>query len=168
MDLALDALPQSPPTTGVLSFQGSPDSALVTIDGKKLGSAAAFRQEISADSHQVEISAEGYASQHETVAVPAGGEKSVQFALARLPEAPAQAEPGWTLGEKTEVQRALRALGHFQGEAEGGFGPRTRSAIKQFQSFEGAAETGVLSDSQRWTLLDMAQRLAALLDQAAV
>jgi uncharacterized protein len=62
----------------------------------------------------------------------------------------------------------LRMLGHFQGEADGGFGPGTRAAVKQFQSFEGSPETGALSEAERRTLLDMAQRLAAQLDQASV
>jgi peptidoglycan hydrolase-like protein with peptidoglycan-binding domain len=84
------------------------------------------------------------------------------------PRGVADAEASWTLDQRTEVQRALRALGHFQGEADGGFGPGTRSALKQFQSFEGMAETGMLSNAERVTLLDMAQRLAALLDQASV
>jgi hypothetical protein len=92
-------------------------------------------------------------------------------ALARSAQAlrgAANPEPDGTPGEQLEVQRALRPLGHFQGEAEGGLGPRIRSAVQQFQSFEGAAETGLLSDSQRADLLDMAQRLAKLLDQPAV
>ena len=94
-----------------------------------------------------------------------------RLAALTLPQPPrgaADTEQGWTLDQRTEVQRALHALGHFQGEADGGFGPGTRAAIKQFQSFEGIAETGILSNAERTTLLDMAQRLAALLAQAAV
>jgi hypothetical protein len=79
-----------------------------------------------------------------------------------------EAEANWTIDEKREVQRALRMLGHFQGQADGGFGPGTRSAIKQFQSFEGNPETGTLSGAERRTLLDMSQRLTALLDQPSV
>jgi peptidoglycan hydrolase-like protein with peptidoglycan-binding domain len=89
------------------------------------------------------------------------------LAPSQPPQGAADAERSWTPDQRIEIQRALRALGHFQGEADGGFGTGTRSAIKQFQSFEGAAETGVLSNAERATLLDMAQRLAALLDQAA-
>jgi uncharacterized protein YegP (UPF0339 family) len=79
------ALTRLPPPKGILAVQVSPDSAVLAIDGKKIGPAAAFRQEIAAGNHEVEISAEGYQSQRQTVAVPAGGEKSAQFALVRLP-----------------------------------------------------------------------------------
>jgi hypothetical protein len=79
------ALARLAPPKGVLALQVSPNSALLAIDGKKVGPAAAFRQEIATGTHDLEISAEGYQSQRQTVAVPAGGEKNVQVALARLP-----------------------------------------------------------------------------------
>jgi class 3 adenylate cyclase/peptidoglycan hydrolase-like protein with peptidoglycan-binding domain len=70
-----------------------------------------------------------------------------------------------TLARQQEVQRALRVLGHYQGEADGGFGAGTEAAIKQFQLFAGLPETGMLADNERERLLDMARRLLALLDQ---
>jgi TPR repeat protein len=74
-------------------------------------------------------------------------------------------EANWTVEEKREVQRALRALGNFPGEPDGGFGPGTRAAIAQFREFAGDATTGEMTGAERKTLLDMTQRLAVLLDQ---
>jgi len=78
-----------------------------------------------------------------------------------------EGEAGWNLEEKREVQRALRALGHYQGDADGGFGVGTRAAIKEYQAFEGDSETGILTEAERHRLLELAQRLAVLLDQPA-
>ena len=86
-------------------------------------------------------------------------------AAAPAPLAPAEGETSRTIGERREVQRALRALGHYQGDPDGGFGPGTHAAIRQFEAFEGFPDTDTLSDAERQRLLDMAQRLAALLDQ---
>lgn len=80
---------------------------------------------------------------------------------------PVENEPPLTTDQRREVQRALRALGHFQGEADGAFGMGTQSALKQFQSFLGDPETGTLTRDERKALLDMAQRLAILFDQPA-
>jgi TPR repeat protein len=77
-------------------------------------------------------------------------------------------EAGWTPEEKRQVQHALRALGQFQGRSDGGFGPGTRASIKQFREFEANAETGDLTEAERQTIIDMAQRLAVLLDQPAI
>ena len=79
----------------------------------------------------------------------------------------AKGEATWTLDEKREVQRALRTLGYFQGEPDGGFGAGTRAAIKEFQEFEVEPPTGTLTEDERHKLLEMTQRLAALLDQPA-
>jgi serine/threonine-protein kinase len=81
---------------------------------------------------------------------------------------PADDEANWSEEERREVQRGLRAFGHFTGEPDGNFGLRTRAAIKQFQSFAGEPETGLLSAEQRTSLLGMAQRLADLLEEPPV
>jgi TPR repeat protein len=80
---------------------------------------------------------------------------------------PPEGEATWSADERREVQQALKALGHLQGEADGGFGPQTRAAITQFQAFRGVAETGTLIEDERRRLLDMAHQLAALLAQPA-
>jgi hypothetical protein len=74
-----------PQATGILSLRVSPRGAVLTLDGQPWGSAADFRREVPAGSHELEISADGYQSQRETVTVPAGGQESLQIALSRLP-----------------------------------------------------------------------------------
>jgi hypothetical protein len=81
MEFALVKPPPPPPTTGTLTLRVSPPVAVLRLDGKPAGSAADFRQEVSAGSHELEISAAGYQSRRETVTVPAGVEKSMEFAL---------------------------------------------------------------------------------------
>jgi TPR repeat protein len=54
-------------------------------------------------------------------------------------------------------------MGDLPAGADGNFGPATRTAIKQFQSFLGDPDTGVMIDAERQTLHDMAPRLSALL-----
>src|ERR1700687_3997405 len=80
--------------------------------------------------------------------------------------APTAGDAGLTIAERREVQRALRTLGHYQGEPDGGFGPGTYAAIKEFEAFEGFPDSATLSDAQRQLLLDLAQFLAAIVDQA--
>lgn len=80
---------------------------------------------------------------------------------------PAEGEATWSLDDRREVQQALKVLGHLQGEPDGEFGPQTRAAIVQFQSFQGEPDTGTLSEVQRRELRDAAQRLAALLLEPA-
>lgn len=93
-------------------------------------------------------------------------EKETTVAMAVPPPAPApppEGEAAWSADQKREVQEALRALGHFRGEADGNFGSQTRAAIKQFQSFEGMDETGTLTEDQRHQLIETSHRLDALL-----
>jgi predicted nucleic acid-binding Zn-ribbon protein len=79
-----------------------------------------------------------------------------------------EGEANLTAEQRREIQNDLRYLGHLRADADGNFGPATRAAIKQFQSFEGNPETGILSEDERQTLRDMAQRLSALLERPAV
>jgi Putative peptidoglycan binding domain len=72
-----------------------------------------------------------------------------------------------TIDEKRAVQQALRALGHYRGAVDDGFGVGTLDAIREFQSFEGHAMTETLTDAEQRDLLEKAQYLAALLDQGA-
>jgi TPR repeat protein len=78
-----------------------------------------------------------------------------------------EGEASWSIEKRREVQRALRALGHYQGQPDGGFGPGTRVAIAQFRDFAGIADIGPMTNAERKTLLHMSERLAALLDQPA-
>jgi hypothetical protein len=77
--------PPMQPQTGTLLLQGTPDDAVLAIDGEKVGPAKDFQQKISPGPHELEISANHYQTHHETVIIPAGGEKTAQFALAPRP-----------------------------------------------------------------------------------
>ena len=61
-----------------------------------------------------------------------------------------QAEQALALAraEKVAVQRNLRRLGFPPGQADGVFGPRTRKAIRRWQSVAGTAATGFLDRAQ--------------------
>jgi TPR repeat protein len=72
-------------------------------------------------------------------------------------------DSAWAFDQRREVQNDLVTLGHLQGSVDGNFGATTRAAIKQFQSFTGDSETGVMTDAERGTLRDTSQRLTALL-----
>jgi hypothetical protein len=85
VQLALIPAPPPPPTTGILALRVSPPVAALSLDGKPVGPAADFRQEVSAGPHELEISAAGYQSRRENVTVPAGGEKSMELALVKPP-----------------------------------------------------------------------------------
>ena len=42
----------------------------------------------------------------------------------------------------SQIQQALREQGHDPGEIDGLMGPRTRSALKEFQTAQGLEATG--------------------------
>ena len=104
-----------------------------------------------------------------TIAQLNGQLKSLKEQAAAPPVPPTAAAPlpvddsAWTVDQRREAQTDLVALGHLQGNADGNFGPSTRTAIKQFQSFIGDPETGVLTDAEASALHGMAQHLSALL-----
>src|SRR5262249_21494538 len=76
--------------------------------------------------------------------------------------------------EHTEIQAALIQKGFLRNRfrdyganADGQFGPNTRSAIKDFQRSIGARQTGFLSSDQRMALLESPQERQARLDREA-
>ena len=76
--------------------------------------------------------------------------------------------------EHIEIQAALIQKGFLRNRfrdyganADGQFGPNTRSAIKDFQRSIGARETGFLSDKQRVELVESPQEREARLARAA-
>ena len=65
--------------------------------------------------------------------------------LTRLAQESAGADPlgAGTYGEEvTRLQRALRALGYFNGEPDGAYGDATAAAVRRFQLANGLAVTG--------------------------
>jgi cytoskeletal protein RodZ len=72
---------------------------------------------------------------------------------AKPPAPPATAAPAPTMPAESKmsatnrrnVQEALHHLGYYQGPVDGIFGPRTRAAIRRFQSSIGAKRTGYLT-----------------------
>ena len=60
-------------------------------------------------------------------------------------------------GQRANIQRALNALGHNAGVADGIFGPRTRKAIKALQKALGVEPTGYLNIELFRHLSDMEQ-----------
>jgi TPR repeat protein len=96
----------------------------------------------------------------------ARGAPSAPAAAPSAPTATA-AETELTTDQRRELQRALRVLGLYQGDADGGFGAGTQEAIREFQSFSGTPQTGTLTASEGKMLLTMGQGLSALLDQPA-
>jgi len=63
------------------------------------------------------------------------------------------------LDSKRQVQEALVYLGGYNALIDGDFGPRTREAIKIYQSTKEITETGLLSPQQEARLLDEANTI---------
>jgi hypothetical protein len=75
------------PSTGILELNVDSVGAILKVDGKEYGSPKGFRQEFAAGTHQLEISAPGYQTRHESVNLPAGRDKSLVFDLVALEKA---------------------------------------------------------------------------------
>jgi hypothetical protein len=87
-DLARVEKPSPRPTTGTLEIDISTPGATLTLDGKLVGPAKGFRQDLPAGAHDIEIGAEGYETHRETVIIGAGVEKSAMITLARIVASP--------------------------------------------------------------------------------
>ena len=85
--------------------------------------------------------------------------------ISRSTSPPPPFEQSLTTEDRQRIQRALAALGHLAGVADGSFGPGTRAAIKQFQSFQGDEETSQLTQPQRDALLGEATNLSMALER---
>ena len=62
----------------------TPSGAILTLDGKHIGPAKDFRQELSAGTHVIEISADGYVTAKTTVTITAGKTSPVSQSLAAI------------------------------------------------------------------------------------
>jgi len=69
--------------------------------------------------------------------------------LASLPD-----EADMSKADRLRVQETLRRLGYYRGQADGIFGPLTRTAIRRFQSEIGAATTGRLTADEASRLVN--------------
>src|SRR3546814_12728562 len=61
---------------------------------------------------------------------------------------------GLTAEARREIQRDLRALGHYGGSIDGSFGPGTRKAIEGYQKVAGLDATGFLPPAARARLAE--------------
>jgi murein L,D-transpeptidase YcbB/YkuD len=73
-----------------------------------------------------------------------------------IPEAPAiQSSSRPTIKpSKTEIQRALKAAGFYQGSVDGKIGPQTKAAIREFQRAHGLVDDGVVG-ARTWEKLSI-------------
>jgi TPR repeat protein len=90
---------------------------------------------------------------------------SVQPAAIAPPVA-ALDDSSWNADQRHQVQADLLTVGYLQGTADGNFGPATRTAIKQYRSLTGEAESEVMTNDDAAALHNLAQRLSALLQRA--
>jgi hypothetical protein len=79
---------QTPPTNGILMLDVAPPEAVLTLDGKLIGPANGFNQELSAGTHVLEVSADGYGETKQTVTIVAGETLPVSLRLALVPSPP--------------------------------------------------------------------------------
>ena len=94
--LRLAAIPPPPspaPEKATLVLEVTPPSAILRIDGKPVGRANGYRQELSAGSHLVEILASGYRPSRMTMSLTAGETRPVRLKLARIAP-PKPLQPG--------------------------------------------------------------------------
>ena len=73
------------------------------------------------------------------------GSTAEPAAAQERPATDAVEDEGLTSEERMQVQQGLAALGFDAGPADGMFGPRTRSAIREWQQAKGLETTGYLS-----------------------
>ena len=72
-----------------------------------------------------------------------------------------RAEAALTENEREEIQSALQWFGFYDSAIDGDFGPGTRASIKTWQAAQSAEETGILSTTQRASLLGERARIEA-------
>src|SRR5690606_30830891 len=82
----------------------------------------------------------------QVAALPPAAGADLQLAMLQASEA------GLTAEERRDIQRHLRALGHYVGGIDCDFGPGTRKAIERYQQVAGLESTGYLLPEARRTL----------------
>ena len=99
---------------------------------------------------QVTIAAAAAPQEEQVAAVPPASAADLQLAMLRA------AEADLTADQRRDIQRDLRALGHYAGGIDGDFGPGTRRAIEAYQKVAGLEPTGYLLPDARQTLAEQA------------
>src|SRR5579885_1581247 len=165
------AAPPAPPEVAALAAEKQAAEARLTALQGELAAArkGAAEQQARADKAETELAAAKRTNEQAQAQIDrltaqlkaAGAPQTAAVApAAAASPPPADAPVAWTTEAKRDIQRALRLLGHYQGEADGGFGSGTQAAIKEFQSFAGLPATGTLTADEGKTLLAMGQRLS--------
>ena len=99
--------------------------------------------------------------------VPLAHARIASLAMAPVPSkvAPAAAadESAWSESGRRATQTALASLGFYQGPINGNLARDSQAAVRVWQSFNGAEETGLLTAAQRDQISQQADRQAAIL-----
>lgn len=77
------------PTTGALDLKVSPPDATLRLDGEEKGKADGYRDQLKAGTHEYEITAPGFATEHSTVNIKPGDQQSVRVVLGPTARPPA-------------------------------------------------------------------------------
>jgi hypothetical protein len=120
LDLALIRPSPEPPTKGTLVLDVTPRDSTVTLDGKVIGVAKDFHQELPVGAHEVEISADGYVATKRTVMIVGGETLGVPLDLALIPPSPEPPTKGTLVLDDVKPTGAiLRLDGRQIGLAKG-------------------------------------------------
>jgi hypothetical protein len=111
--------PLPPPTTGTLELEVNPDDAMVGLDGKSIGTAKGFRQELAIGAHVLEISAPGHETRREAVNITAGSERTLSVVLTPVLAPPPAPTTGVLELEVSTPDAVLRLDGVEVGPAVG-------------------------------------------------
>ncbi|MEL6280920.1 MAG: peptidoglycan-binding protein, partial [Pseudomonadota bacterium] len=87
-----------------------------------------------------------------------------EASLSRISKYFATLQPKGQLIETADLQKALKALGHYSGEVDGKVGQQTITAVREFQRSLGFPEASVLTPRQTVTLICSAAQTARDID----
>jgi hypothetical protein len=100
---------QPPSTTGILMLDVAPPEAVLTLDGKLIGPANGFNQELSAGMHTLEVSADGYEETTQAVTIVTGETLPVSLRLIPPPLPPASPASQSTLPSEGAADSRVEA-----------------------------------------------------------
>jgi hypothetical protein len=114
-----NSIPSLVSPTGTLALHVIPSSAALTLDGKQIGPAGTFHEELSAGTHEIEISAEGYEPVKQTVTIVAGETLRVALQLALIRPLPPPPTRGTLVLDVRPPGAVLKLDGKQVGPAKG-------------------------------------------------